>query len=75
LDHILIEGGGRVAAGFLSAGLVDAIEWFRAPILLGEEGRPAIGGLALTALADAPRFRRTAAIEVGPDLWERYERA
>ena len=74
LDHILIEGGGRVAAGFLRAGLVDAVEWFRAPIVLGDEGRPAIGGLALAALADAPRFRRTAAIEVGADLWERYER-
>ena len=75
LDHILIEGGGRVAAGFLCAGLIDAIEWFRAPIVLGEEGRPAIGGLGLSALADAPRFRRTNVVEIGPDLWERYERA
>ncbi len=75
VDHILIEGGGQVAAGFLRAGLVDAVEWFRAPILLGAEGRPAIGGLNLAALADAPRFRRTGVMEVGADLWERYERS
>jgi diaminohydroxyphosphoribosylaminopyrimidine deaminase/5-amino-6-(5-phosphoribosylamino)uracil reductase len=74
VDHILIEGGGQVAAGFLRARLVDAIEWFRAPMLLGAEGRPAIGGLGLAALAGAPRFHRTGVFEVGADLWERYER-
>jgi diaminohydroxyphosphoribosylaminopyrimidine deaminase/5-amino-6-(5-phosphoribosylamino)uracil reductase len=74
VDHMMIEGGGQVAAAFLRAGLVDAVEWFRAPILLGAGGRPAIGGLNLAALADAPRFRRTGVMEVGVDLWERYER-
>lgn len=72
---IYVEGGGQVAASFLREGLVDRIEWFRAAILLGEEGRPAIGPLALGALADAPRYRRVAVVEVGADLWERYERA
>lgn len=71
---LMIEGGGQVAASFLKADLVDAIEWFRAPIMLGSEGRPAIGGLALDALSDAPRFRRVAVEALGPDLWERYER-
>jgi diaminohydroxyphosphoribosylaminopyrimidine deaminase/5-amino-6-(5-phosphoribosylamino)uracil reductase len=71
---ILVEGGGQVAAGFLRAGLVDAIEWFRAPVLLGDEGRPSIGSLALVALDDAPRFRRVDLSAVGDDLWERYER-
>jgi diaminohydroxyphosphoribosylaminopyrimidine deaminase/5-amino-6-(5-phosphoribosylamino)uracil reductase len=74
LQALMIEGGGEVAASFLSAGLVDALEWFRAPILLGAEGRPAVGALALNALAEAPRFRRLSAQAVGEDLWERYER-
>ena len=71
---VLIEGGGQVAASFLRAGLVDRIEWFRAPILLGGEGRPCVAALALARLADAPRFRRLAAEPCGDDLWERYER-
>ena len=71
---VLIEGGGQVAASFLRAGLVDRLEWFRAPILLGGEGRPGVAALALTQLADAPRFRRLAAEPCGDDLWERYER-
>jgi diaminohydroxyphosphoribosylaminopyrimidine deaminase/5-amino-6-(5-phosphoribosylamino)uracil reductase len=74
LDRILVEGGGQVAGSFLRCGLVRTIEWFRAPLLLGGEGRPAVGALALSALADAPRFRRTEVRPVGEDLWESYER-
>lgn len=74
VDRLLIEGGGRVAASCLAAGCIDRIEWFRAPILLGAEGRAGIGPLALKNLADAPRFARVAVREVGPDLWESYER-
>ncbi|MFN3837566.1 MAG: RibD family protein [Brevundimonas sp.] len=71
---VLIEGGGQVAASFLRADAVDALEWFRAPILLGGEGRPCVASLALAKLADAPKFRRLGVEPVGGDLWERYAR-
>ena len=74
IPTVMIEGGGQVAASFLEAGLVDAIEWFRAPIVLGEEGRPAVGAIVLESLAAAPRFRRLDVSVLGDDLWERYER-
>jgi len=73
--RLFVEGGGQVAASFVRCGLVDAIEWFRAPRLIGGEGRPAVGALAIAAIVDAPHFRRTEVREVGDDLWERYERA
>ncbi|MFZ4607481.1 MAG: RibD family protein [Caulobacter sp.] len=73
--NLMIEGGGQVAASFISAGLVDQIEWFRAPVILGDEGRPAIGAFVLKDLAAAPRFRRLAVETVGDDLWERYGKA
>ena len=72
--ELMIEGGGRVAACFVTAGLVDAIEWFRAPILLGGDGRPGVAALSLPRLANAPKFRRLAVEALGNDLWERYER-
>lgn len=70
---LMIEGGGRVAASFMAAGAVDALWWFRAPILLGADGRPCVAALALAKLADAPKFRRLDVQSVGEDLWERYE--
>jgi diaminohydroxyphosphoribosylaminopyrimidine deaminase/5-amino-6-(5-phosphoribosylamino)uracil reductase len=74
LKSMMVEGGGKIASAFVRAGLVDRIEWFRAPVLLGADGSPALGDLALAKLADAPTFTRTAVRGVGPDLWESYER-
>jgi diaminohydroxyphosphoribosylaminopyrimidine deaminase/5-amino-6-(5-phosphoribosylamino)uracil reductase len=74
LERVMVEGGGQTAGAFLRSGLVDRIEWFRAPVVLGAEGRPGIGALAVNELTEAPRFRRTEIKPVGVDLWERYER-
>lgn len=74
LDRLYIEGGGQLAASFIAAGLVDRLEWFRAPMVLGSQGRPGIGELMVEALASAPRYKRMNVSEVGIDLWERYER-
>lgn len=74
LVRLLVEGGGQVAASFLRCGLVDTLEWFRAPLVIGGEGRPGVGALAVAALADAPHFRRFEVRELGSDLWERYAR-
>ncbi len=74
LSRLFVEGGGQVAASFIRCGLVDALEWFRAPVVIGGEGRPGIGTLAVAALAEAPHFRRVEVREMGPDLWERYKR-
>ena len=74
LSNLFVEGGGQVAASFLRCGLVDALEWFRAPLVIGGEGRPAVGALALSALSGAPRFKRIDVQALGPDIWERYER-
>lgn len=75
VGRVLVEGGGQLAASLVRAGAVDRLEWFRAPVLLGAEGRPAVATLALDRLAEAPRWRRIALRELGPDLWESYERA
>ena len=75
IARVFAEGGGQVAASLIGAGVVDRLEWFRAPIILGSEGRPAVAALALARLAEAPTWKRVALRELGPDLWESYERA
>ncbi len=74
VGKLLCEGGGKLAASLIGAGLVDRLEWFRAPILLGGDARLALGELGLPQLAAAPAWRRIALAELGPDLWESYER-
>lgn len=64
---VLVEGGSSVNGAFVDAGLVDRLVWFGAPILLGGDGRPAVGGLGPTALADALRFERWDVRRVGTD--------
>lgn len=74
LRTLLVEGGSTLAASFMRAGLVDEIAWFRAPILIGGEGLPALGSLGLTDLKSAPRWRLVATERIGDDVLDTYVR-
>jgi diaminohydroxyphosphoribosylaminopyrimidine deaminase/5-amino-6-(5-phosphoribosylamino)uracil reductase len=71
LSHVLVEGGGGLAAALLRAGLVDELHWFLAPSLLGGDARPALAALGVTALANRPAFVLREVRRVGPDLYVR----
>ena len=73
IERLFVEGGGVVATAFLKAGFVDRLEWFRAPTILGGDGRPVIGHLNLDSLAQVYRFTRLGVQSIGDDLWETYE--
>jgi diaminohydroxyphosphoribosylaminopyrimidine deaminase / 5-amino-6-(5-phosphoribosylamino)uracil reductase len=73
-QSVMIEAGSKIAASALKHGLVDIIEWFRAPIVLGGDGFPVIAALGLERLDEAPIFSRVSVSECGDDLHERYER-
>lgn len=74
LRHGLVEAGGTLAGAFLREGLVDAVEWFRAPVLIGGEGQPCVDFLALADLSHALRFGLWDHMALGEDRWERYRR-
>lgn len=65
---VLVEGGGELAAALLRARLVDRVAIVTAPILLGGDGRPMLGGLGLRRLAGAPRLVGSRVVSLGPDL-------
>lgn len=69
--HVLLEGGPRLAAAFLDAGLVDEVLVYVAPLLLGA-GRIVLEGGTVTSLADAHRAELREIRRFGPDVALRY---
>ncbi len=74
IETLLVEGGGTLAASFLRLGVVDRIDWFRAPIILGGDGRNAVGDLGIGAMQDVYKLPRVHLSELGDDVYERYQR-
>lgn len=75
LTRVLCEGGGRIAASLLRAGLADEVAWFSAGAAIGAEGAPAVAGMGLHRLADAPRMRLHAVEALGGDALTRWRPA
>ena len=72
--YLFVEGGAGTAASFLKRDLVDRLLIYRAPILIGS-GRPGLGDIGLTSLADAHgRWARTDLRPLGSDMLEVYSR-
>lgn len=72
ITRLLVEGGGRIAAGLVRVGLVDRLVWFRAPRLIGGDGVPAVAGFGVEQLHQAVDFRPVSTIRVGDDVMETY---
>ena len=75
LTRVLVEGGGRLAAGLLKAGLVEELHWFRAPKVIGDDGRPAVAALGLEALSAAPGFTSVGLESLDGDVLETFRRS
>jgi diaminohydroxyphosphoribosylaminopyrimidine deaminase/5-amino-6-(5-phosphoribosylamino)uracil reductase len=69
VNDVLVEGGGGLAAALLRAGLIDRIHLFSAPLLIGGDGRPALGALGVGRLTRAIRLVRVRARRIGQDGW------
>lgn len=74
ITRLLIEGGAGVAASFLDRDLVDRLELFTAPMVLGDGGTGAVGALAALGLDEVPRFIRGGRRDLGPDMLESFVR-
>lgn len=69
---VMLESGGRLAAAFVKAGLVDTIAWFRSGTILGGDARPVVDALGLESLDGLQRFRRIATEDLGADTLDTY---
>jgi diaminohydroxyphosphoribosylaminopyrimidine deaminase/5-amino-6-(5-phosphoribosylamino)uracil reductase len=72
ITRLLVEGGHRITTGFFREKLVDRLYWFRGPLLIGADGKGAMGELSVQTLADVHRFERQSAHQLDEDTLEVY---
>ncbi|QKG70408.1 bifunctional diaminohydroxyphosphoribosylaminopyrimidine deaminase/5-amino-6-(5-phosphoribosylamino)uracil reductase RibD [Erythrobacter mangrovi] len=73
-QYLYVEAGTDVAASFIEQDLVDRLELYRAPILIGG-GWPALGDIGLASLAEAHgRWQCVERRQLGSDSYEAYSR-
>lgn len=63
----VLEGGPSLASAFLNAGLIDAVDSYVAPAMLGA-GRPLVATQEATSISDITRFRLTRVKQLGNDV-------
>jgi len=69
ITSVLIEGGGEVNASALSAGIVDKVMVFVAPILIGGKDAPGpLGGKGIRHLKDAFKIKNMTVNPIGNDF-------
>jgi diaminohydroxyphosphoribosylaminopyrimidine deaminase/5-amino-6-(5-phosphoribosylamino)uracil reductase len=67
VQHVLLEGGGTLAAAFVRADVVDAVRWYAAPALLGA-GPSVLADAGMRTISDALRLDVTDVQRVGTDV-------
>ena len=67
-ESVLLEGGPHLAGAFMQAGMVDRIEAYIAPALLGE-GASALVGAGVHSIEQAHRFTIESVEMIGSDLF------
>jgi diaminohydroxyphosphoribosylaminopyrimidine deaminase/5-amino-6-(5-phosphoribosylamino)uracil reductase len=72
ITRVLVEGGAELGQSLLRARLVDRLAWFRGPVLIGADGRAAIGALGVDTIADALTVEPTGGALLARDRLEHY---
>ena len=72
ITRLMVEGGPTVASALIEADLVDEAVFFHSPVVIGEEGLPALESRA--AQLPNQHLNRVSSEPVGPDRQEIYER-
>lgn len=70
VTRLMVEGGPKVHAAFIAAGLYDALAWFKAPHEIGEAGTPALKTGSFSDICDDMVLSEK--IACGPDTLEVY---
>jgi diaminohydroxyphosphoribosylaminopyrimidine deaminase/5-amino-6-(5-phosphoribosylamino)uracil reductase len=68
ITRLMVEGGARLAASLMRDGLIDRIEWFQAPKIIGDDGYSAVAALGLDEIDLDEGFERLGVRALGEDV-------
>ena len=73
ITRLLVEAGAKLSTAFLQSGLVDRIYWFRAPLMIGNDGLAAIGDGFTPVLEELKRWQTIKQSALQPDTLDILE--
>ena len=68
INEVQVEAGATLAGAFLSAGRVDELLLYVAPVMLGERARPLFDGLQIDEMTERLRLRIVETRRIGADV-------
>jgi diaminohydroxyphosphoribosylaminopyrimidine deaminase/5-amino-6-(5-phosphoribosylamino)uracil reductase len=68
INEVQVEAGATLAGAFLTAGLVDELLLYVAPVMLGERSRPLFDGLHIDEMTDRFAMRIVETRRIGSDV-------
>src|SRR4249919_3776010 len=68
INEVQVEAGATLAGAFLSAGLVDELLLYVAPVILGEHARPMFEGLPIDTMAERLSMSIVETRRIGEDV-------
>ena len=68
INQVQVEAGATLCGALFRDGLVDELLLYIAPVLLGDKGRPLLGGLGINLMSDRHNLELFDTRQVGPDL-------
>jgi diaminohydroxyphosphoribosylaminopyrimidine deaminase / 5-amino-6-(5-phosphoribosylamino)uracil reductase len=68
INEVQVEAGATLAGAFLTAGLVDELLLYVAPVLLGERARPMFDGLHIDAMTERFGMKIVETRRIGADV-------
>lgn len=72
ITRLMVEGGSRLVSSLMQAELVDRLDWFQAPKLIGGDGYPALASLGVDTVDVAPGFELFEVLSLGEDTLQSF---
>jgi len=68
INEVQVEAGATLAGAFLTAGLVDELLLYVAPVMLGERARPLFDGLHIDEMTERLNLKIVETRRIGEDV-------